>query len=54
LDFDSAREQGLLDRGAASQLMIITDDDYARGMERLASERPSLRSDVRLFATIAW
>jgi hypothetical protein len=52
--YEEGLNMGLCDRGAASQLMVISDADYEAGMRRLRAERPVLRSDVRLFATTAW
>ena len=51
--FELALEQGLLDRRSTSQLMVISDAEYESGMQRLSSDRPSLRADLRLFATVA-
>ena len=50
--FDLALEQGLLDRRSTSQLMVISDAEYESGMRRLLSDRPTLRADLRLFATV--
>jgi ubiquinone/menaquinone biosynthesis C-methylase UbiE len=49
-----ALEQGLLDRRSTSQLMVISDTDYEAGRRRLEQERPVLRSDLRLYMTVAW
>jgi ubiquinone/menaquinone biosynthesis C-methylase UbiE len=54
MSFEAARREGLLDRCATSQLMVITDDDYETGMKRLIAEQPILRADLRLYATTAW
>jgi ubiquinone/menaquinone biosynthesis C-methylase UbiE len=54
IPFDRARDQGFLDRRATSQFMVIADDDYDAGIERILAERPILRSNVHLHATIAW
>lgn len=54
VSYEEGLNMGLGDRGAASQLMVISDADYEAGMRRLRAERPVLRSDVRLFATTAW
>ena len=51
--FSVALERGHLDRTATSQLMVISDEDYAAGIQRMTAERPVLNSDLRLFATIA-
>jgi hypothetical protein len=54
ISYEEGLSMGLGDRGAASQLMVISDTDYEAGMSRLRAERPVLRSDVRLYATTAW
>jgi ubiquinone/menaquinone biosynthesis C-methylase UbiE len=54
IPFETARRQGFVDRRAASQLMVISDDDYETGMARLLTEQPVLRADLRLYATSAW
>jgi ubiquinone/menaquinone biosynthesis C-methylase UbiE len=54
IPFEAARDRGMVDRRATSQLMVISDDDYETGMKRLSAERPILRSNVRLYATTAW
>ena len=52
--FESARRQGLLDRHATSQFMVISEDAYEAGLARLLAEQPVLRADLRLSATSAW
>jgi ubiquinone/menaquinone biosynthesis C-methylase UbiE len=52
--FETARRQGFFDRRATSQLMVISDDDYEAGMERLLTEQPVLRANLQLYATSAW
>jgi hypothetical protein len=52
--FESARQEGFLDRHATSQFMVIGDDAYEAGMARLLAEQPVLRADLRLYATSAW
>ncbi len=58
-----ARDRGLLDRAFASQLTVLTDEEYRRGLRRI--ERASalaeargvpflLETDLRLFATSGW
>jgi ubiquinone/menaquinone biosynthesis C-methylase UbiE len=54
IPYNKALEIGLTDRGAASQLMVISDAEYEAGMSRLRAERPLLQSDVTLYATTAW
>jgi ubiquinone/menaquinone biosynthesis C-methylase UbiE len=54
LPFSLAVECGYVDRRATSQLMIISDDEYDEGFARLTAERPVLRADLRLFATIGY
>jgi hypothetical protein len=51
--FEDAEREGFLDRRSASQLLVISDDDFASGMRRLRGERPTLRADLRLYATVA-
>lgn len=51
--FEVALERGHLDRHSTSQLMVISDAEYEAGMRRLHEERPTLRSDLRLYATVA-
>ncbi|HKW49579.1 MAG TPA: class I SAM-dependent methyltransferase [Gemmatimonadaceae bacterium] len=50
---DVAVEKGLLERTSTSQLMVISDADYQSGLTRLRAERPMLRTDLRLYGTIA-
>ena len=52
--FERAVETGIVDRRATSQLMVISDDEFEAGMERLRREQPILRADLRLFATVGW
>ena len=54
MPFGFARQQGFVDRGATSQLMVISDEEYEAGMTRLLTEQPVLRADLRLYATTAW
>ena len=54
IPFEKARERGMLDRRWTSQLMVISDEEFASGMARLEAERPVLSADLRLFATTAW
>jgi ubiquinone/menaquinone biosynthesis C-methylase UbiE len=54
ISFDDAQAKGIVDRHSTSQLMVITDEEYAMGRTRLDSERPVLRADLRLYATTAW
>ena len=54
MPFGLAWQQGLVDRRATSQLMVISDSDYENGVARLMIEQPVLRSNVRLYATTAW
>jgi ubiquinone/menaquinone biosynthesis C-methylase UbiE len=51
--FATAAERGMLDRRSTSQLMVITDAEYEEGVRRLRSEQPTLRTDLRLYATSA-
>jgi len=52
--FESARQQGSIDRRATSQLIVISDDEYEAGMTYLLTEQPVLRANLRLYATTAW
>jgi ubiquinone/menaquinone biosynthesis C-methylase UbiE len=52
--FQRAVELGILDRRASSQLMVIGDDEYEAGMERLRRDQPVLTADLRVFATVGW
>jgi SAM-dependent methyltransferase len=54
LVFDDAKAQGLLDRQSTSQLLVISDAEWAAGLARLHHERPDLQADLRLYATIGW
>lgn len=54
MTFEVARREGFIDRRSTSQLMVISDEDYAAGMSRMAAEQPVLRADLRLYATTAW
>ena len=56
----SAIEQGRLSKGATSQLAVLTDEEYQRGVERIRSavesaealgDSLSLTADLRLYAT---
>jgi SAM-dependent methyltransferase len=49
-----ARELGVLDRRSTSQLMVISEADYERGIARMDRDQPVLRADLRLYATTAW
>ena len=51
--FDVAVARGHLERHSTSQLMVISDAEYEAGMRRLHEERPTLRADLRLYATVA-
>jgi ubiquinone/menaquinone biosynthesis C-methylase UbiE len=52
--FDDALAQGILDRRSASQLLVIDDATWKAGLGRLHRDRPELRADLRLYATIGW
>jgi SAM-dependent methyltransferase len=54
VSYEHALESGILDRRSTSQLMVISDESFDAGMERLRSERPTLEADLRLFATVGW
>ena len=53
LPFGLALERGLIDRRATSQLMVIADADYDKGLQQLRAEQPNLQTDLRLYATMA-
>jgi len=53
IPFAKAAERGIVDRRAASQLMVITEAEYEEGLQRLRAEQPILHADLRLFATVA-
>ena len=51
--FDEGMARGLLERTSKSQLLILSDAEYRAGLERLNTDRPRLRADLRLYATTA-
>jgi ubiquinone/menaquinone biosynthesis C-methylase UbiE len=53
VSFSEAVERGLLDRASTSQLMVISDVEFAHGLRTLYAERPVLTADLRLYATMA-
>lgn len=59
----AALERGRLDKHVASQLSVLTDDEYQRGINRVRSALESaearaeslyLYADLRLYATFGW
>jgi SAM-dependent methyltransferase len=54
IPFEVALDQGFVDRHATSQLMVISDEDFEIGMNRLLRERPILRADLTVYASTAW
>lgn len=54
IPFAVAIERSLVDRRAASQLLVISDREYEDGLHRLKAEQPILRADLRLYATVGW
>jgi SAM-dependent methyltransferase len=54
MPFDEAVSKGVANRSSTSQLMVISDEDFAAGQARLMAERPQLQADLRLYATTAW
>lgn len=54
LPFSLAVECGYVDRRATSQLMVISDEEYDAGLQRMIAEQPVLRADLRLFATTGY
>jgi ubiquinone/menaquinone biosynthesis C-methylase UbiE len=53
IPFAVGMERGLLDRRWTSQLMVLNDVEYERGLHRLMAEQPILHSNLRLYATFA-
>jgi ubiquinone/menaquinone biosynthesis C-methylase UbiE len=53
VSFDEAVERGFLDRRSKSQLLLLSEAEYQTGLERLTTERPRIRADLRLYATTA-
>lgn len=54
LPFAEAMQHGLLNRSSNSQLLILSDAEYQEGLRRLEAEQPTLRADLRLYATVAY
>lgn len=54
MPFAAALEHRLLDRRSTSQLMVISDAEYEAGVRRLRAEQPTIRVDLRVYATIGW
>lgn len=54
ISFETGRERGMLNRHWTSQLMVISDEEFAAGIARLEAEQPTLSANLRLFATTAW
>jgi ubiquinone/menaquinone biosynthesis C-methylase UbiE len=52
IPFPVATERGLIDRRSTSQLMVISDAEYDAGLQRLRAEQPTLKADLRLYATV--
>jgi ubiquinone/menaquinone biosynthesis C-methylase UbiE len=59
--FRTARALGMLDRSSTSQLMVIDDEAYERGIAGLQEAQASLgdadlllHADLRLYATTGW
>ena len=59
----TALERGLLDRSATSQLMILSEEEYQDGLERIRGASAAataaggdlvLATDLRLYATTGW
>jgi ubiquinone/menaquinone biosynthesis C-methylase UbiE len=51
--FAAARTRGSLEHQSTSQLMVISDAEYAAGIDRLEREQPVLTADLTLYATTA-
>jgi hypothetical protein len=50
--FEEAERVGSLERSSTSQLLVISEEEFESGMRRLRAERPVLRADLRLYATM--
>ena len=59
----AAIERGLLERSSTSQLMLLNDEEYREGVERIraagaagatGAEEPTLGADLRLYGTTGW
>jgi SAM-dependent methyltransferase len=50
--FPVATERGMFDRRSTSQLMVISQAEYDDGVRRLRAEQPTLKADLRLYATV--
>lgn len=53
IPFAEAIRRGLVERHVTSQLMVITDAAYDEGLRKLKAEQPILRTELRLYATVA-
>jgi ubiquinone/menaquinone biosynthesis C-methylase UbiE len=51
-----AAARDYLERTSTSQLMVISDEEYERGCSafRAAEPKKTLRTDLRLYATVGW
>lgn len=49
--YADALARGVLDRRSTSQLMMLTDPEFEEGVQRLERDRPTLRADLRMYAT---
>ena len=54
LPFSLAVDCGYVDRRSTSQLMVISDEEYDAGVQRMIAEQPVLRADLRVFATTGY
>jgi ubiquinone/menaquinone biosynthesis C-methylase UbiE len=59
LSMDEAQSQGFLARTSASQLLVLTEEEYDAGVARIRAEAERsrdfrLHADLRLYATIGW
>jgi len=52
--FEDAWSKGVLDRRSTSQLQVIDDQEWESGYSRLCAEKPVLRADLGLYATVGW
>jgi ubiquinone/menaquinone biosynthesis C-methylase UbiE len=54
IPFAEALAKGIVDRHSTSQLLVISDTAWEVGLATLRRDRPELRADLRLYATIGW
>lgn len=60
LGLAEAERRGFLSRTSTSQLLVISDEDYERGLARIREDAAAspdelvLRADLRVYGTIGW